>query len=116
MILTFFSIRLRRAVLHPDLVLTQDDECAISTAGDGSIDVNELMSRFADAEKVEEGGDKSTFAEVVLAKLANAEAEECPICLDVMETPMIISGCMHQWWGRSYSTRAAERLLHFYQL
>ncbi|KAG6870844.1 hypothetical protein C0995_010165 [Termitomyces sp. Mi166 len=32
----------------------------------------------------------------VLAKLADTEAEECLICLDVMETPMIIPGCMHQ--------------------
>lgn len=86
-------------MLHPSLVLTPDDERALSPVGDGTIDVNDLIRRFADTEKAEEGGDKSTFAEEVLAKLANTdtEAEECPICLDVMETPMIIPGCMHQW-------------------
>ncbi|KAG6868573.1 hypothetical protein C0993_001020, partial [Termitomyces sp. T159_Od127] len=87
-------MRLRRAVLHPNLVLTPDDERALSPVGDGRVGVNDLIQRFADIEKAEEGGDKVTFAEEVLAKLANAdaEAEECPICLDVMETPMIIPG------------------------
>ncbi|KAH0591247.1 hypothetical protein H2248_001339 [Termitomyces sp. 'cryptogamus'] len=89
-------MRLRRAVLHPNLVLTPDDEHVLLSAGDGSIDVDDLIRRFTDTERAEEGGDKSIFAEEVLAKLADAEAEECPICLDVMETPMIIPGCMHQ--------------------
>ncbi|KAG6830349.1 hypothetical protein H0H92_001142 [Tricholoma furcatifolium] len=80
---------LRRAVLHPNLVLTADDERALSPAGDGAVDVNDLIQRFANGEKAE-GTDKSTFAEEVLAKLADTEAEECPICLDIMETPMII--------------------------
>ncbi|KAG6854152.1 hypothetical protein C0991_010063 [Blastosporella zonata] len=89
-------MRLRRTVLHPNLVLTPDDKRALSPAGDGGIDVNDLIRRFADAEKAEEGSDKNRFAEEVLAKLADSEAEECPICLDVMEIPMIIPGCMHQ--------------------
>ncbi|GLB43501.1 putative HIRAN domain containing protein [Lyophyllum shimeji] len=87
-------MRLRRAVLHPSLVLTADDERTLSPDGEGSIDVNDLIRRFTDAETA--GGGKNTFAEEVLANLADAEAEECPICLDVMETPMIIPGCMHQ--------------------
>ncbi|KAG5341638.1 hypothetical protein C0989_008396 [Termitomyces sp. Mn162] len=93
---TFLSIRLRRAVLHPNLVLTPDDEHVLLSAGDGSIDVDDLIRRFTDTERAEEGGDKSIFAEEVLAKLADAEAEECPICLDVMETPMIIPGYLIQ--------------------
>ncbi|KAG6911323.1 hypothetical protein DXG01_000994 [Tephrocybe rancida] len=88
-------MRLRRAVLHPNLVLTREDARALSPAGDGAIDVNDLIRQFADADKTE-GIDKNTFAEEVLAKLADTETEECPICLDVMETPMIIPGCMHQ--------------------
>ncbi|RDB29142.1 DNA repair protein RAD5 [Hypsizygus marmoreus] len=89
-------MRLRRAVLHPSLVLTADDERALSSDGDGAVDVNDMIRRFAEAESASEGSSKNTFAEDVLANLADAEAEECPICLDVMETPMIIPGCMHQ--------------------
>jgi len=61
------------------------------------VDVNDIIQRFADNESVGEGG-KSSFAEEVLANLPDAEALECPICLDVMETPMIIPECMHQWY------------------
>ncbi|KAG6874399.1 hypothetical protein C0995_015135 [Termitomyces sp. Mi166 len=78
-------MRLRRAVLHPNLVLTPNDERTLSPAGDGTIDVNDLIRRFADTEEAEKGSDKSTFAEEVLAKLADTEAEECPICLDASE-------------------------------
>ncbi|KAF8079094.1 DNA repair protein RAD5 [Lyophyllum atratum] len=88
-------MRLRRAVLHPNLVLTADDERALSPDGDGTIDVNDLIRRFAATESGMEGSNNA-FAEEVLANLADAEAEECPICMDVMETPMIIPGCMHQ--------------------
>ena len=89
-------LRLRRAVLHPNLVLTPDDERALSPAGDGTVDVNDMIQRFADSGSTGEGG-KNSFAEEVLANLADAEASECPICFDVMETPMFIPECMHQW-------------------
>ncbi|KAF5385213.1 hypothetical protein D9615_001117 [Tricholomella constricta] len=89
-------MRLRRAVLHPSLVLTADDERVLSPGGDGAVDVNEMIRQFADNESVGEGSSNNSFAEEVLSNLADAEAEECPICLDVMDTPMIIPGCMHQ--------------------
>ena len=89
--------RLRRAVLHPRLVLTNDEGRALSPGADGIVDVNDLIRRFAEGESTSEDGSKNTFAEEVLANLGEAEAGECPICLDVMETPMIIPGCLHQW-------------------
>jgi DNA repair protein RAD5 len=55
-----------------------------------------MIRHFADSESTGEGG-KNSFAEEVLANLTDAEAAECPICFDVMETPMIIPECMHQW-------------------
>lgn len=55
-----------------------------------------MIRRFADGERTGEGG-QNNFTEEVLANLMDAEASECPICLDVMETPMIIPECMHQW-------------------
>lgn len=88
-------MRLRRAVLHPNLVLTPDDERALSPAGDGTVDVNDMIRRFADSEGTGEEN-KNSFAEQVLANLTDGDASECPICLDVMETPMIIPECIHQ--------------------
>jgi DNA repair protein RAD5 len=81
-------LRLRRAVLHPNLVLIPDDK-AHAPAGDEAVDINDMI-------RTGEGG-QNNFAEEVLANLTDAEASECPICLDVMETPMIIPECMHQW-------------------
>jgi DNA repair protein RAD5 len=95
-VLNYVGLRLRRAVLHPNLVLTPDDERALSPARDGAVDVNDMIRRFAESESTGEEG-KHSFAEEVLAHLTDAEASECPICLDVMETPMIIPECLHQW-------------------
>lgn len=53
-----------------------------------------MIRRFA---ADSQDGNKNSFAEDVLANLADAEVSECPICLDAMEVPMIIPECMHQW-------------------
>lgn len=85
--------RLRRAVLHPNLVFTEKDE---RPAGDGVVvDVNEMIKKFA------EGNEQSSaFAESVLANLDDEveDTSECPICLDVMELPMIVPVCLHRWF------------------
>ncbi|KII93978.1 hypothetical protein PLICRDRAFT_36194 [Plicaturopsis crispa FD-325 SS-3] len=84
-------MRLRRAVLHPSLVLTAD-ETTPQSKSDGKIDVNAMINEFTNAE-----GGKPTptvFAENALTNLG--EEVECPICLDVAEAAMIIPGCMHR--------------------
>ncbi|KAJ3731911.1 DNA repair protein RAD5 [Lentinula guzmanii] len=86
-------MRLRRAVLHPNLVFTENDERALSPAGDGIVDVNELIRKF-----VENDEQSNVFAEAVLNDLDDQVegALECPICLDVMETPVIVPECLHR--------------------
>ncbi|KAK7058564.1 DNA helicase rad5 [Paramarasmius palmivorus] len=86
-------MKLRRAVLHPSLVLEEEGERALSPAGDGTVDVNDLIKKFAEDQ---DGDASNTFAETVLANLHEDETAECPICLDVMDTPMVIPECMHQ--------------------
>lgn len=81
-------MRLRRAVLHPDLVADTSDGTETQSSGhskDGAIDVDTLMN-----------GSKAAYAESVLANLDMSNDAECPICLDVMQTPSIIPPCMHQ--------------------
>jgi DNA repair protein RAD5 len=84
--------RLRRAVLHPSLVTE-----AIEDDTDGV--VGQPVARFdedSDGMVIEQ----DTFAKGVMADLAANANTECPICLDVSETPVLIPGCLHQWYVR----------------
>ncbi|KAJ7508564.1 DNA repair protein RAD5 [Mycena galericulata] len=83
-------MRLRRAVLHPNLVLSSDDERTLPEDGDGTIDVNELIKRFANDEQTGESSGGANNLDIDEAD------SECPICSDVMESPMLIPECMHR--------------------
>ncbi|KAI0756307.1 SNF2 family N-terminal domain-containing protein [Daedaleopsis nitida] len=90
-------MRLRRAVLHPNLVLTNNDNAVRSKAApssSGTVDIQDLIKRFGEGENT--AGDNNVYAEGVLANLGQEEDAECPICFDVMETPIILPDCMHQ--------------------
>ena len=101
-VLTLYNIknivfRLRRAVLHPNLVLSSNDRASSrAPSGSGTIDVQELIEKFGEGEN--SVGDSKVYAEGVLANLGQEEDAECPICFDVMETPVILPDCMHQWY------------------
>ncbi|KAH9837360.1 SNF2 family N-terminal domain-containing protein [Rhodofomes roseus] len=86
-------MRLRRAVLHPNLVLSGADE-GIKASSAGAVDVNALIKQFDEGKDTP--GDNKVFAEGVLANLEGEEEQECPICFDVMDTPTIVPICMHQ--------------------
>ncbi|KAI0334349.1 hypothetical protein GY45DRAFT_1318351 [Cubamyces sp. BRFM 1775] len=88
-------MRLRRAVLHPNLVLASNETVASKAPSSGAaVNVNELIERFGKGENT--AGDSKVYAEGVLANLGQEEDAECPICFDVMETPTILPDCMHQ--------------------
>jgi DNA repair protein RAD5 len=89
-------IRLRRAVLHPSLVLSreEDDEGASTSSPGSNINVNEMIKQFADREGNGDGSNE-TYAQNVLANLKATGAEECPICMDVMEEPVLLPACAH---------------------
>ncbi|CCM03639.1 uncharacterized protein FIBRA_05783 [Fibroporia radiculosa] len=82
-------MRLRRAVLHPSLVLSSEEEPRSKNAGDGVVDVNTLIRQFGEVGD-NPAADTKVFAEGVLANLGGKEERECPICLDVMESPTIL--------------------------
>lgn len=64
---------------------------------DEKLDVDAMIKQFAqDGTSV--SNREGTFAEGVLNNLADIDDAECPICLDVMQSPMIIPACMHQWY------------------
>ena len=84
-------------MLHPNLVLSSSERgSSRAPSGSGHIDVEELIEKFGNGENVV--GDSKVYAEGVLANLGQEEDVECPICFDVMETPVIMPECMHQWY------------------
>ncbi|KAF8807924.1 DNA repair protein RAD5 [Phlegmacium glaucopus] len=87
-------MRLRRAVLHPNLVLTKDDERALSPSKDSQLDVTDLIKRLAEDRK---GSEPSNFAEQFIAGLTGDDNTDCPICFNEIEIPMVIPKCMHQF-------------------
>ena len=85
--------RLRRAVLHPNLVIPAGtDDKAL---GGETVDIEALIQSFTQGE----GSNGNVFAEGALQNLGMDDNTECPICLDVMEKAMIIPGCMHKWYA-----------------
>ncbi|KAF9270757.1 DNA repair protein RAD5 [Marasmius fiardii PR-910] len=89
-------MKLRRAVLHPSLVLEEEGGRALSPTGDGTVDVNELIKKFSEDQGNGDDETSHVFAETILANLHEDETVECPICLDVMDTPMVVPECMHR--------------------
>lgn len=110
-----FSFRLRRAVLHPSLVLKYPAETTKFTADRAFVDVQNLVRSYIDLTVADnqsksdensiktedttskaDGGPSSTYAQDVLTNLEQEEAGECPICMDVMQSPVLIPECLHQ--------------------
>jgi DNA repair protein RAD5 len=81
-------------VLHPSLVLSslnRSEEPARETVAD----LDTLIQRFSEGDSSK--GNQNVFAENVLLNLGEDDGLECPICFDVMQTPMILPDCLHQW-------------------
>ena len=92
---------LRRAVLHPSLVLsTSDDENEKYSKTDDIVSVGDLMKHFTNGKQSNEEI-PNLFVEKVLSDLANDDCAECPVCLDAMQVPVLLPGCLHQWYGAS---------------
>lgn len=87
---------LRRAVLHPSLALSSDDD-ADPASSLGSVNIDALIERFKEEESTGTLVKGNVFAEGVLSDLNATSDAECPICLDVSDIPTVIPGCMHQW-------------------
>ena len=63
---------------------------------DASISINNIIQQFAERE--ENGGNgNEAYAQSVLRNLKTTGAEECPICMDLMEEPMLLPACAHLW-------------------
>jgi DNA repair protein RAD5 len=84
--------RLRRAVLHPSLIASKDSEVN-KIDRNGEIDVDDLIARY-----MNEGGDLTvapSFAQHNIAALKGSAEQECSICLEPMDPPVLAPRCMH---------------------
>ncbi|KAF8831949.1 hypothetical protein HHX47_DHR1000904 [Lentinula edodes] len=110
-------MRLRRAVLHPNLVFTKNDERALSPSGDGIVDVNEMIKKFAENEE-----QSNVFAETVLADLDD-QAEETALDREKFDHYSLKAGgvglnlttanhvfMMDCWWNSATAIDRVHRL------
>jgi DNA repair protein RAD5 len=100
LISSFLEPRLRRAVLHPHLVMTHEE---LEELENSSTSASEAV-KLEDLVKHEAGGGavpktNAAFVEETLKSLGEEGEgrDECPLCLDMMETPVLIPPCMHTW-------------------
>lgn len=92
---------MRRAVLHPSLVLsTSDNENSKVATTNGVVNVEDLVKRFVTGDQLDE--EMPAFVEKVLSNLAADDCAECPICLDTMQAAVILPECLHQWYVLSW--------------
>lgn len=80
-----------------------------STSTNGVVKLEDLVKH--ETEGVTVSKTNTTFAEETLRSLnagSGAEGdegqgrEECPLCLDMMEAPVLIPPCMHRWWVNGF--------------
>ncbi|KAF5323584.1 hypothetical protein D9611_005558 [Ephemerocybe angulata] len=88
-------MKLRRAVLHPKLVITEDDQRALSPSKDEVIEVDDFLQKLVDNEDPDTK--PNVFAENFMEKLIKEEVEECPICFSEMENGVVVPDCVHQF-------------------
>lgn len=90
---------MRRAVLHPSLVLsTSDNKNSKAAATKSVVNVEDLVKRFVEGKQLDEEA-PNVFVEKVLSDLASDDCAECPICLDAMQFAVILPECLHQWYA-----------------
>jgi DNA repair protein RAD5 len=73
---------------------------------EADLDVNNLIAQFAKGDHGDDNanGNGEAFAQNVLDDLIAAQkdtegdSQECPICLEIMDPPMIVPKCMHRMY------------------
>ena len=97
-------LRLRQSCCHPTLVRRKEvvaDEIEEAAALDAStgfsddMDLQDLISRFTEAEEVEGGKSANAYGAHVLKQIREEAEQECPICAEEKMVDMVVTGCFH---------------------
>ena len=85
-------------MLHPSLIAktgaeNQGDDQA---SQDAEIDLQSLIAQFTTGETGAVDEVQASFASKVLNGLQVEDDQECPICMEVMDPPVLAPKCMHK--------------------
>lgn len=86
-------------MLHPSLIATKDIESAnrnFKSSGDGEVDVQRLIAQFTSGQDPNIDENQQEYAKAILESLHVQGDEECPICFEIMDPPMVAPNCAHQ--------------------
>jgi DNA repair protein RAD5 len=61
----------------------------------GQVDIDSLISQFTGGTEEDDEGPSAVYAEDVLKKLDEADGQECAVCLDIMDQPVLVPNCLH---------------------
>lgn len=59
--------------------------------------MNALIAKFTGDTGEDDEGPSAVYAEEVLRKLDEADGQECVVCLDIMDQPVLVPNCLHSW-------------------
>lgn len=67
--------------------------------GESPISLKSLLEQFSGKSNIDQAseGISNTFAEGVLTNLEEVNQQECAVCLDLMENPVLVPNCLHTW-------------------
>jgi len=91
------------------------------TSNDGTVKLEDLVKRESDGVTVSKSN--TTFVEETLKSLHAGSGtqgdegetkDECPLCLDMMETPVLVPPCMHKWCANWFTHVDLGHLLPSY--
>ncbi|KAF8512694.1 SNF2 family N-terminal domain-containing protein [Gautieria morchelliformis] len=89
-------MRLRRAVLHPSLAQVKESSTSEDAKDShGDVEVDSLIPKDTHGTDGSEDGPSSAFAESVLSRIQEADGQECAVCFDLMDLPVLVPNCMH---------------------
>ena len=100
-------MRLRRAVLHPSLIQPKKKACndsddeimEIDSLDPGeTLDLNSMIAQFTGGYEAQSGvvkKEENVFARDVLKNMKDIDKQECPLCLDTLDDPVLIPECHH---------------------
>ncbi|CAG7847334.1 DNA repair protein RAD5 [Serendipita indica DSM 11827] len=87
-------MRLRRAVLHPSLIAAGNSGIDLDADRDGEVDVNDLIAEYMNGSRANGSDGTTSYAQLSVALQKETE-QECPICMEICDPPVLSPLCMH---------------------
>lgn len=85
-------------MLHPSLIAKAGTENIgdDQASRDAEIDLQSLIAQFTSGKTGAVDEVQATFATRVLESLQTEDDQECPVCMEAMDPPVLAPKCMHK--------------------